>query len=113
MTRNGETMIDLYYMTHEGGKRRGMVFGSITNKDACFYVRGSGAYLFKLSNGECKDAKNWFIETETLAYVRQRARDEGVKFQYAKRVPLRDKVTKPRKRRMPNVDPRQGGLFYE
>lgn len=100
-------------MIHEGGKRLPLTFSMISKKDAILVPPTGGAYFFKLSNGESKDAKNWFIEGETLAYVRQRAREEGVKFQYVKRVPLKDKITKLRKKRVPKVDPRQGSMFYE
>lgn len=101
------------YMTHEGGSLRAIRFSSIRKREAVFIPDSGGAYFFKLSNGECKDAKNWFIEGEALKLAREVARNQGVKIQYAKRIPLRDKVTKLRKKKVPKVDPRQGGFFYE
>ncbi len=100
-------------MTHEGGSVKQIEFRDIIGKDAMFLVSGAGTYLFKLSNGECKGAPDWFIDGLTLKYVRSVAAEAGVKYSAARRVPLRHKGEnkKPRKKKVSEPCSRTVGMF--
>lgn len=101
-------------MCHEGGKTRKVEYVGINQKVAqCWVSGGCGTYDFRLTNGECKTAPNWFLKGEDLELVREDARSQGVKFSNVKRIPLRDKGKNkaPRKQRERKVDPRQGEIF--
>lgn len=101
-------------MNHIGGKTKKVEYIGINQKVAqCWVPGGCGTYDFKLTDGECKNAPNWFITGDDLEFIRDDARGMGVKFSELKRVPLRDKGKNktPRKKRERKTDPRQGELF--
>lgn len=103
-----------FTMIHEGGKTQDITYIGINQKIAmCWVPGGCGTYDFKLTNGECKQAPNWYIDGEDLEYAREEARENKVKFTESKRVPLKLKGMNkaPRKKQEKKVDPRQGDLF--
>ena len=103
-------------MTHEGGATKPVRLLSIIGKDAHCRVDGvGGVYVFKLLNGECKHADNWFLEGDSLEYVRAKAAEAEVKFNTSPRVRLRDKGRRrrARKTKAPKACVRTVDMFSE
>lgn len=81
-------------MKHDGGRTKPIEFVGVNKKDAQFWIPGAGTYDFRLSNGECKQANEWFLEGEDLEYAREIAREQKIVFKESKRIPQSKKVRK-------------------
>lgn len=84
----------MFTIKHDGGRTNRIEFLGVSKKDVQCWISGAGTYDFKLSNGECKQANEWFLEGEDLEYAREIAREQKIVFTEARRVPQSKKVRK-------------------
>lgn len=89
----------MFTMKHDGGRTKQVEYLDLHKKDVQCWVTGAGTYTFKLSNGECKEANQWFIDGEDLMWARELARERKVFFMEIRRTPQSKKVSKDEPRR--------------